>query len=73
MAVWPVVLLLLLCVGLLGVAILAGVLVLLSKKARSERARNPNLTPCPDCGRYVSRIAPDCPQCGRPLTPQQGG
>jgi len=28
-----------------------------------------NLTPCPDCGRMVSRLAVACPQCGRPLTP----
>ena len=31
---------------------------------------NPKLKPCPDCGRMVSRLAPSCPQCGRPLEPQ---
>lgn len=31
---------------------------------------NPRLTHCPDCGRHVSRLAPSCPHCGRPLTPE---
>jgi zinc-ribbon domain len=26
-----------------------------------------NLTPCPDCGREVSKTASKCPQCGREL------
>lgn len=34
-----------------------------------DPATNPRLFPCPDCGRYVSRLASSCPQCGRPLTP----
>ena len=28
-----------------------------------------NLTPCPDCNHMVSRIAPTCPNCGRPFPP----
>ena len=28
-----------------------------------------NLSPCPDCGRMLSRLAATCPQCGRPMTP----
>ena len=32
---------------------------------------NPKLTHCPDCGRHVSRLAPSCPQCGKPLTPEK--
>ena len=28
----------------------------------------PNLEPCPDCGRAVSRSALFCPHCGRPST-----
>jgi hypothetical protein len=28
---------------------------------------NPNLTPCPDCGKYVSRLAVTRPNYGRPL------
>lgn len=28
---------------------------------------NPNLFPCPDCGRACSTSAPHCPQCGRPF------
>ncbi len=60
-----------LCLGILSVAILVAILLLLSRKARSNLAQNPNLMPCADCGRYVSRVAPNCPQCGRPLTPPQ--
>lgn len=28
---------------------------------------NPNLTACPDCRRMISRLAPYCPKCGRPM------
>ena len=28
---------------------------------------NPNLQPCPDCGREVSKRAASCPNCGCPL------
>jgi hypothetical protein len=28
---------------------------------------NPNLRPCPDCGRTVSKRAQQCPDCGAPL------
>ena len=28
---------------------------------------NPNLFPCPDCGRACSKAAAVCPQCGRPF------
>ena len=34
---------------------------------RDGDANNPNLTPCPDCRKYVSRLAVNCPNCGRPL------
>jgi hypothetical protein len=30
---------------------------------------NPNLVRCPDCGRRISRQAPACPGCGRPMPP----
>jgi predicted amidophosphoribosyltransferase len=30
---------------------------------------SPNLVPCPDCRRRVSRLAAACPHCGRPLSP----
>lgn len=29
---------------------------------------NPNLLPCPDCGRQVSRRAASCPSCGCPIS-----
>jgi hypothetical protein len=44
--------------------------LVVSKKGGSGVAGNPNLFPCPDCGRFVSRQAPNCPHCGRALTPQ---
>ena len=28
-----------------------------------------SLIDCPDCGAEISRSAPTCPQCGRPITP----
>lgn len=31
--------------------------------------RPARLTACPDCGQQVSRVAPACPHCGRPLQP----
>ena len=61
----------LICLVFLG-AIVAAVVISLavSKKNRPDAAANPNLFPCPDCGHWVSRQAPNCPQCGRTLTPQ---
>jgi hypothetical protein len=35
----------------------------------AQPGSNPNLTPCPDCGRMLSKLAPSCPQCGRPTKP----
>jgi hypothetical protein len=63
----------LLILGLLCLGSLAGIVVLVvvlstSRKGRGGATANPNLYPCPDCGRFVSRQAPNCPQCGRPLT-----
>ena len=33
--------------------------------AKSAAALKPNLMPCPDCDRMISRYAEACPQCGR--------
>ncbi len=62
----------LLVIGAIGLLFLAPavvvVAILVNKGQRSSNARsNPNLAPCPDCGRLVSRQAVSCPQCGRPL------
>jgi hypothetical protein len=35
-------------------------------------AVNPNLVPCPECGRLISRAASACPGCGPPMTPTPG-
>lgn len=65
----------LMIVGFVALLMLGGVvavvMVLVNSQARSSTPSNPNLTPCPDCGRFVSRQAISCPQCGRPLSPPQ--
>jgi hypothetical protein len=33
----------------------------------SRHAGNPNLHPCPDCGRQISVRATTCPHCGGPV------
>lgn len=43
------------------------------KERQAAATADPKLTPCPDCGRQVSRLAESCPQCGRPLTPGKAG
>ncbi len=59
------------CVILAGM-VAAGVIFLVGLRRTGQHvAGNPNLTPCPDCGQRVSRRAPNCPKCGRPLTTQQ--
>ena len=61
----------LLCLGVVVVVVVAVVIPLVvSKKGGSGPAANPNLFPCPDCGNWVSRQAPNCPKCGRALIPQ---
>lgn len=66
------ILILLVIAGLfIGVPVLIVLLCVSSnrkKEGTGERdANNPNLTPCPDCRKYVSRLAANCPNCGRPL------
>ena len=50
-------------VGIVLVAVRAG------SRSGPGPTYNPNLYPCPDCGRMVSRQAPNCPKCGKPLLP----
>lgn len=70
---WMELLVIAITVLVLAAPIVAAVVIVLalSKKGKSGAAANPNLYPCPDCGHFVSRHAPTCPQCGRPLTPQE--
>ena len=56
---------------MLAGAVVLVVLILTSTRKRSS-APNPNLLPCLDCGRFVSRIATSCPQCGRPMNSPPG-
>jgi len=46
---------------------IAVVVVVLAFTKTGRTSGNPNLVPCPDCGRRVSRFAEACPNCGRPL------
>lgn len=52
--------------GLLVVGVVVVVVVVLTTSKRKGGSANPNLFPCPDCGRHVSRLA-KCPNCGRPF------
>jgi hypothetical protein len=63
-----------LAMGFLLIVIPAAIVtvVVATRRGKTEsRPDNPNLLPCPDCGRFVSPLAVACPQCGRPLKPQQ--
>jgi hypothetical protein len=55
---------------LIPLAIVIGVLLASLAAGKRTRPMNPNLIPCPDCGRLVSLRAKACPQCGCPLTPE---
>ncbi len=41
--------------------------VVATERARKAPPKELMLSPCPDCGRFVSPKATTCPQCGRPL------
>lgn len=53
--------------GLLAAGVVAVIVIVVAASKRQSGSTNPNLAPCPDCGRYVSRLAVSCPNCGRPL------
>ena len=59
----------LVCPGLLGAGVIVAVLFAVR---RNPAPSNPNLLPCPDCGRLLSRQAITCPQCGRPMNSPPG-
>ena len=60
---------LLIILGVLGVVVGGVVLavVLGTQRSKTSSSGNPNLRPCPDCGRYISIRATTCPQCGAPV------
>jgi hypothetical protein len=67
-SVGPLELLIVLAVlGLLVGGVVVVVVVILAASKKKDGPANPNLFPCPDCGRRVSRLAKSCPNCGRPL------
>ena len=55
-----------LLVWLAGAAYWLSIPILLLMLVR-QRPSGPNLVRCPDCSQPVSRIAANCPHCGRPL------
>ena len=63
----------LIIIGIMGLVLSAVVvaLVVALNRTREASGNNPNLKPCPDCGRFVSLRATTCPQCGCPLQTQQ--
>ena len=66
LAVPSVLFLLVLFAGVVVVAV-GVVVVLLAATRRPNYSNNPNLRPCPDCGRFISVRATTCPQCGGPV------
>lgn len=58
-------------VGVMALLMLGGAVVLVVLIVHFARKQSPpptaDLTPCPDCGRLLSRQAITCPQCGRPM------
>jgi hypothetical protein len=57
--------------GMLGfaLALVTVVVVLSAKRSGGPSTDNPNLRPCPDCGRSISVRAAMCPHCGAPVRP----
>jgi hypothetical protein len=56
----------LLVLGLMAFGTLAVFVIAIVTSRRPVESGD--LTPCPGCGRPVSKIAAICPQCGRPLS-----
>jgi hypothetical protein len=48
-------------------ALITLLVIAASQQSGRQQARNPNLRPCPDCGRYISVRANLCPHCGGPV------
>jgi hypothetical protein len=57
---------LLIIFGVVGAGILSVIFVVVVgvRRRGTSQSSNPNLRPCPDCGRYISIRATTCPQCG---------
>ena len=60
-------LLILLVLCVMVAVVVAAVIYLASRGARPNRQDNPNLRPCPDCGKQISIRATTCPHCGGPV------
>jgi len=52
---------------LMCLAVFAGIVILVVVLTTRKGSANPNLYPCPACGRTVSLDAESCPHCGHPL------
>jgi hypothetical protein len=53
--------------GLIGVMAVFLAVMVAALRFRSPSRNNPNLAPCPDCGRLISIRATTCPHCGGPV------
>jgi hypothetical protein len=60
-------LLVLAAIALIVFAPIAVAVFFVVKAVRATPPNRPNLYPCANCGRMVSRLAPTCPQCGSSL------
>jgi hypothetical protein len=67
MVSWLVVMLVLVVGGGLIVAVALAVVLASTRRSDDYRSDNPNLRPCPDCGRLISVRASHCPHCGGPV------
>lgn len=56
-----------LVIMLMCLVVFIGIVLLVVVLTTQKANRNPDLYPCPDCGRPVSVNAESCPQCGYPL------
>jgi hypothetical protein len=65
-------LIIVLCLGAMALPLIVAVCVIAASRrpAAGTPPSNPNLAPCPDCGRLVSIHAEACPQCGHPFGPK---
>jgi hypothetical protein len=66
---WELLLLGLLCFIFSPLAIAFFLIPKLTQQKEPPIVGNPNLAPCPDCGRMISIRAVACPACGRPNEP----
>ena len=58
---------LIIVLGMIGLMAIFIVVMIAALRFGSSSRKNPNLAPCPDCGRLISIRATTCPHCGGPV------